>query len=175
MNSEHTYYLISDVNTIYEVDYQTDVIHRSYNGHHGVVLCLRYSPDGTSFISGSDDSSIRLWTVDLYVVSPVGGRVVCPGQQERHSCRDGKCRLFGKTVERGDGRTAARVPGETYCEGGVHQPGAHCPFLSPLGFFIGRIWWKVEGGEYLFHFHLRSRAYLRLPRRSGLFAVLPSA
>ena len=40
MNSEHTYYLISDVNTIYEVDYQTDVIHRSYNGHHGVVLCL---------------------------------------------------------------------------------------------------------------------------------------
>ena len=64
MNSEHTYYLISDVNTIYEVDYQTDVIHRSYNGHHGVVLCLRYSPDGTSFISGSDDSSIRLWTVD---------------------------------------------------------------------------------------------------------------
>ena len=64
MNSEHTYYLISDVNTIYEVDYQTDVIHRSYNGHHGIVLCLRYSPDGTSFISGSDDSSIRLWTVD---------------------------------------------------------------------------------------------------------------
>ncbi|KAK8816800.1 hypothetical protein WA577_002197, partial [Blastocystis sp. JDR] len=64
LNSEHTYYLISDVNTIYEVDYQTDVIHRSYNGHHGVVLCLRYSPDGTSFISGSDDSSIRLWTVD---------------------------------------------------------------------------------------------------------------
>lgn len=64
LNPQHTFYLISDVNTIYEVDYRTDEIHRSYNGHHGTVWCLRYSPDGNSFISGSDDSSIRLWTAE---------------------------------------------------------------------------------------------------------------
>lgn len=64
LNHSHTHYLISDVNVIHEVDYSTHQILKSYHGHHGTVFCLRYGPDDSSFISGSDDSSIRLWTVE---------------------------------------------------------------------------------------------------------------
>ncbi len=34
-----------------------------YRGHHGPVFTLRYSIDGESFISGSGDSSVRIWSL----------------------------------------------------------------------------------------------------------------
>lgn len=64
LNHSHTRYLISDVNVIHEVDFSTHQVLTNYHGHHGTIFCLRYCPDDGSFISGSDDSSIRLWTVE---------------------------------------------------------------------------------------------------------------
>lgn len=34
-----------------------------YRGHHGPVFTLKYSIDGESFISGSGDSSVRIWSL----------------------------------------------------------------------------------------------------------------
>ena len=64
LNFDHSRYLISDDNTIYEVEYMTHRIVAGFRGHHGTVHSLRYSPQGKYFISGSDDSSIRLWPLN---------------------------------------------------------------------------------------------------------------
>jgi serine-threonine kinase receptor-associated protein len=42
-------------------DYETCEELECFKGHHGPVHCLRYAPDGSSFASGSDDATIRIW------------------------------------------------------------------------------------------------------------------
>lgn len=36
---------------------------RSYDGHHGAVRCLVFSPNGAHLATGSSDNTIRLWNV----------------------------------------------------------------------------------------------------------------
>jgi len=42
-------------------DFKTDTELDLHKGHHGPVHCIKFSPDGELFASGSEDGTIRLW------------------------------------------------------------------------------------------------------------------
>lgn len=46
---------------IREFDTTTGAVTRFFKGHHGPVRCIRYNQDGTAFVSGSEDATIRIW------------------------------------------------------------------------------------------------------------------
>lgn len=46
-------------------DSKTGELLETHKGHHGPVRCLRFSPDGDSFATGSEDGTIRIWQTDL--------------------------------------------------------------------------------------------------------------
>ncbi|MBF0300646.1 MAG: hypothetical protein HQK51_18170, partial [Oligoflexia bacterium] len=37
---------------------------KTFSGHEDIVLSTAFSPDGTKFISGSSDKTIKLWDID---------------------------------------------------------------------------------------------------------------
>ena len=49
---------------LYKLDYPTVIEIENFKGHFGPVHCVRFSPDGELYVSGSEDGTLHLWQTD---------------------------------------------------------------------------------------------------------------
>lgn len=50
---------------LYKYNYDTGVEIDNFKGHFGPVHCVRFSPDGELYASGSEDGTLRLWQTEV--------------------------------------------------------------------------------------------------------------
>jgi len=50
---------------LYKYNYETGEEIESFKGHFGPVHCVRFSPDGELYASGSEDGTLRLWQTEV--------------------------------------------------------------------------------------------------------------
>lgn len=50
---------------LYKYDYETEEELENFKGHFGPVHCVRFSPDGELYASGSEDGTLRLWQTEV--------------------------------------------------------------------------------------------------------------
>merc|ERR1712062_289125 len=50
---------------LYKYNYDTGVEIERFKGHFGPVHCVRFSPDGELYASGSEDGTLRLWQTEV--------------------------------------------------------------------------------------------------------------
>ncbi|XP_065580317.1 serine-threonine kinase receptor-associated protein-like [Artemia franciscana] len=62
LEPDNTYFVCGGEDfKIYKYDFANCTELESYKGHFGPVHCVRYSPDGEIYASGSEDGTLRLW------------------------------------------------------------------------------------------------------------------